>query len=168
MDIEDLDWNYIPDLPDYIIFENGTILKESSQRTLAIRQNQQGINMVDLSHEGAKRTYAVDRLVCKTFWGPPPEDELQSYSPCHIDGDRSNDNASNLMWQPRWWTTEWHRMHKRGTPLEVNDIHNLQTGEVYHDTKEAAIANRMLEREIMRAASQGAWLIWARNLEKRI
>lgn len=162
---EDLDWRYIDEFPDYVVFEDGRIKKERSDRFVALRKNQQGINMVGLSKRGyGASTRAVDRIVCTAFWGDPPEDGLQSYSPCHIDGDRSNDNASNLMWRPRWWATEWHKMLKSTRPMEVNDIQNLRTGEVYRDTLEAGIELKLLEKEVIHAANNQDWLAWSRNL----
>ena len=52
---------------------------------------------IRVSSKRLKR-YAVHRLVCLTFHGPPPS---PTHECAHRDGDRSNNRASNLRWATR-------------------------------------------------------------------
>ena len=52
------------------------------------------------AEENAKpQTHLVHRLVCRAFHGPPPSDEHTDVR--HLDGDKTNNRASNLAWGTR-------------------------------------------------------------------
>jgi hypothetical protein len=44
----------------------------------------------------AKRKFRVNIVVCETFHGPRPRDDMHA---AHLDGDKRNNSASNLAWK---------------------------------------------------------------------
>ncbi|GKS91181.1 HNH endonuclease [Acidovorax sp. SUPP2539] len=56
--------------------------------------NSKGYHTVCLSR-GARETHAVHRLVCESFYGPPPTPGAQVR---HLDCDRANSTPANLDW----------------------------------------------------------------------
>ena len=67
-------------------FIKGRILKPQHQTT--------GYYKVTLSKNGIKKQYTIHRLVAKTFLANP-ENKIEVN---HIDGDKLNNNISNLEW----------------------------------------------------------------------
>lgn len=66
-----------------------------SPRLCAQGNDSTGYPTVALSREGKRTTKTVHRLVCRAFHGEP--NGLQNEA-AHLDGDRTNCNASNLQW----------------------------------------------------------------------
>ena len=64
-------------------------------RTLSVATRKDGYRHVGLSKRGVVKTFLIHRLVCMTFHGLQPD-----WAECirHLDGDRSNNAASNLRW----------------------------------------------------------------------
>ena len=54
-----------------------------------------GYYHIDLSCDGVKTRFRLNRLICLTFHGPPPFEGAEA---AHLDGHASNNSASNLEW----------------------------------------------------------------------
>jgi hypothetical protein len=68
-----------------------------------------GYYRVVLSHEGIRKTYQVHRLVAMAFIPNPYDKETVN----HIDGDKTNNNVSNL----EWASQKENQSHKWNTGL---------------------------------------------------
>lgn len=56
---------------------------------------------------GKGTVYLVHRLVCETFVGPCPRDDLgRPYETDHLDWDKANNGVGNLRWLPKS-TNQW-------------------------------------------------------------
>lgn len=67
----------------------------SKSGILTPHTRQYGHEYVSLFKEGVRKTVAVHRTVCETFWGPPPEDKPWAL---HWDDNPSNNRPENLRW----------------------------------------------------------------------
>lgn len=65
------------------------------ERILAVDNTGWKYPRVCLSRDGAARNWAVHRLVCGSFHGPPP---TPTHQVAHSDGSRRNNRAGNLRW----------------------------------------------------------------------
>jgi hypothetical protein len=65
------------------------------KRRLKESMNSYGYPSVRITVDGVRRRYCVHILVAERFLGekPTPQHEV-----CHIDGDKKNNQASNLRW----------------------------------------------------------------------
>lgn len=82
----------IADFPAYQASEEGLISRNS--RALKPSPNGRGYMRVFLRRDGKTHTRYVHRIICETFNGPPaPDQEVR-----HLNGDRSDNRASNLAW----------------------------------------------------------------------
>ena len=82
--------------PDYTITDAGSVVsfKYGKKRTLKQRVNRKGYLCVNLSEGGVLVTCAVHRLVAEAFVDNPQGFPMIN----HKDGDKNNNNASNLEW----------------------------------------------------------------------
>lgn len=100
------EWVELDEFPDYAVSEEGDIYNMKTGVRRKISMNQHGIPKIALYRRRALFTRSVAVLVAETFCErPSPRHD----TPIHLDGDRSNCRASNLMWKPRWQAIRYHR-----------------------------------------------------------
>lgn len=130
--IEGEEWAEIPDFPDYQASNKGRI-KNSSGRVLYNRLSGKYLT-VRLHKEGSEYTKKIHRLVLSAFTGHDRPDMQVN----HIDGDRYNNELSNL----EWCTREENLAHARAMGLlhewDPRPIVCLETGEIFPSMKQCA------------------------------
>jgi hypothetical protein len=82
---------------DYFVSENGDVwsVKRGKPVRLSPTLTEKGYRKVCLIIDGRLRTLRVNRIVCEAFHGPPPS---RDHVARHLDGNPSNDAATNLAW----------------------------------------------------------------------
>lgn len=80
----------VPDSPDYLVFEDGDIFSEKSDKILKAQLHRSGYLHVNLGG----RTRKVHEVVLTTYAGPRPEGAVAR----HLDGDSLNNHKNNLAW----------------------------------------------------------------------
>lgn len=147
-------------------FINGNTRKIRSQpKMLAKGKRGNGYWGISLSIDGKSTSYLTHKLVLEAYVGPRPKGKEAA----HLDGDRSNDKASNL----RWCTKKENHAHKW--------IHGTQqTGERNGFSKLTEEQVKEIRLRHMRGESQSAlgrefgvkqatiWLIVARKGWKHV
>ncbi len=88
----------------YSVSDDGTVLsyaQNSQGKVLKGATTPLGYRAVGIYAEGGERpqTHLVHRLVCRAFHGPPPS--VAHTHVRHLDGDKTNNCASNLAWTTR-------------------------------------------------------------------
>jgi hypothetical protein len=83
----------IPGHPRYLISDDGAVLGPRN-RFLAGYMDRDGYRRVRLHSGEASAVKGVHWLVCLAFHGAPPVGHV----PCHKDGVKVNNSASNLRW----------------------------------------------------------------------
>lgn len=117
----DEQWEVLHDFPSYAISSLGKIVNIYRQTEMAQSQNQRGIQVVSLTNENHRQvTRSVPLLVAQTFV-PGGTDIFNS--PIHLDNDRSNCAADNLMWRPRWFAVKYHQQFR-----DVRFYHHFPLG----------------------------------------
>lgn len=130
--------------PDYIIFENGSILNCITDRFLVIKNGAGFYKTVRLRKDGKPKTYKLHRLLAEAFLFKP---EGKNYVN-HKDGNKLNNDLSNL----EWCTHQENMMHaykmgllyisdkniKAATEAKFKPVVNLENGVFYESIKEAA------------------------------
>ena len=77
-------------------------------------------------------------------------------TPIHLDGDRENCSAENLMWRPRWFAVQFHRQFQ--SPEFYNEsprIFNVDTGEEYDSVRECCIDQGLYYNDVYRSYIHG-------------
>lgn len=113
----------IPGYPGYFVTDAGAIIGKYG-RSLKPRRMPNGYLMVHL-HGDKPKTFLVHRLVLFAFRGAPQRD----FHGSHLDGDRSNNRLSNLVWEsPKQNAARklGHGTHQQGTKNHQHKLSHAQ------------------------------------------
>lgn len=95
MNIHNETWETVPDFPNYMISSESRIMNKTTLKMVSISLNKRFRHRaVRLWNSGKTRLLKVYRLKAAAFI-PNPENKPQVN---HIDGDRMNEDLSNLEW----------------------------------------------------------------------
>lgn len=139
-------WALIKEFPEYRVSDRGRVRKDGDRGFLQHHINQREIVYVSLRAAGFQYNRSVAKLVAEAFLQKPNEN---FDSVINMDGDRSNVEVSNLLWRPRWFAYQYHRQFNHNKIHSPKKIVDLDTGMVFDNSYECAIACGLLEAEII-------------------
>ena len=90
-------YKVIPDYPDYVAFDNGNIYSRTTHKLLKVNKKHTGYCTVDLYKNSKSKSVSVHRVIAGLFC----ENLNGKKEINHIDGDKTNNAASNLEWATR-------------------------------------------------------------------
>ena len=122
-------WKVIYDFPNYEISNYGNV--RNNTKIVKAVPNKHGYNVVLLCN-GIRKSVNIHRLVAAAFI--PNPDNLPEID--HIDGDRANNDATNLRWCTRKQNLNYQKAinNKRETMKKVNTWFK-KTGKDNHNAK---------------------------------
>lgn len=119
----------------YEISDQGNIRRRDNHRRLTPRPHiKTGYYQVGLSVDGRKNHPYIHRLVCEAFSGPCPE----GMECRHKDGDRSNNQSTNLAWGTRVEQNQDRNSHGTSNRGERHGLSKLTTEQVLEIRRLAA------------------------------
>lgn len=133
---------------NYLAHKSGNIYSKKTNRFMRPMLNQSGYQYVILQENNTKKKELVHRLIAKSFLNNP----YNKFQVNHIDGNKINNNISNL----EWCTQSENTIHafKNGLmkvskssidniremgKLSAKKVINITTGKIYSSAKEASI-----------------------------
>lgn len=129
--------------PKYVVSPEGHIKNREKNRVMHVRQNGQGFAMTNLmGDDNVRRTKSVALLVAQAYLGKPKNEHYNTV--IHLDGDKSNCEASNLMWRPRWYAILYHRMFQ-AQPKD-SSVYVEETGEEFGTLRELCVKYGLYEQ----------------------
>lgn len=139
-------WKPIIGFPNYSISSEGRVRNDARGKPVRSSLTKQGAVKVGLSGRNGQQTRSVKLLVADAF----VKGYTEIYNtPIHLDGDQSNNSASNLAWRPRWFAIKYARQFETiDTYLGVGPVMVRKTGVVYSDIVEAATTHGVLFFEV--------------------
>lgn len=146
-------WAELDEFPDYAISDLGNVanIKTGMPRRTSI--NQQGIVKISMYKGRELCTRSVAPMVAEHF----VEGETPLFNtPIHLDGDRLNCAASNLMWRPRWFAVQYHRQFDIDE-FHAMDVHieEFETGKEFYSVKDACIHFGLHYNDVYRSYVHG-------------
>lgn len=142
-------WSELDDFPDYAVNELGEIHNIKTGMPRRTSANQQGIVKISLYQGRELITRSVAVLVAEAFC------EGQSHifnTPIHLNGDRDDCRADNLMWRPRWYAVQYHRQFFEAAFHNSDvDLEELTTGKLYSSNKEACMDLGLYYNDVYRS-----------------
>jgi hypothetical protein len=140
--------NFVPieDFPDYYVGEEGIIINSITGRGMVLSPTENGDLTVGLMRDGVQYRRSVKGIVARAF--VDGETELFD-TPILLDGVKSNLNADNIVWRPRWFAWKYSNQlsdpypdwyydgpivcgnMKYDTILEASTFHGLLCADIY-------------------------------------
>lgn len=119
---------------NYVVYENGTLYSNITNKNVAISDNSAGYKRVAM-YKPTKLRPLLHRLVAEHFVHNP--DPINKKFVNHMDGDKSNNSASNL----EWCTRSENEKHAFRNGLRPNCVRKCShNGIVYSNIAEMAEA----------------------------
>lgn len=156
-------WSEISNFPTYQVSSWGRVRNAETGTILTLTRNTHGLPIVGLmgySEQKGKNIQhkrAVPLLVADAFVTPPSSPAFDT--PTHIDGDRSNNHYTNLMWRPLWFSRKYMKQFWDDHVTCLDPIEDIETGERYKNSMDAAVSNGVLDVEIMLAMHNNTY-VW--------
>lgn len=141
------EWREIIGFSGYSVSDAGYVRNDDTGRIMRTTMNTHGIETVGLMQQGVQRKKSVSVLVAETFLLTARS--MHFDTPINLDGDRTNNHVTNLLWRPLWFARDYHRQFKIGPQGFARPVMNFDTGEVFETTWDAAVLKGLLERELV-------------------
>lgn len=152
------EWRTIPTFPKYGVSSYGRIETIKTGYILTATPNQQGHLKVNLMQDGKIYTRSVNQLVAKAFLPPPPRRDFTSI--IHLNGDKADCHASNLMWRPRYFAITYHQQFETPTFRNARfPLVELKTGEKYDSIQDALVRHGLLYKDVLISAHERTY-VW--------
>lgn len=124
-------WLPLQDYPGYSASDLGRVRNDKRECVLAPKFDASGFTFVGLIRDGRQVQRGLARLVARSFVECP--DAIPPFNtPIHLDGNKQDCRADNLMWRPRWFAQAYMRqMLDFDTEMNTRLIRKCHNGEVY-------------------------------------
>lgn len=144
-------WEVCEEFPRYLISPYGEIRHRKNNSVKHPQRNQNGVTYVSIydSENKRPRTRSVASLVAKAY---VPKEDPSFDTVVHLDGDRANVNAENLIWRPRPFAISYHKEINRLVPVrDYRRFYCLDTGEQHDNVFDLAMQTGSLPSRISRS-----------------
>jgi hypothetical protein len=141
------DWREILGFPGYSVSNTGRVFNDEAEREMTLHTNQRGIVNVSLNRNRTQFKRSVAVLVATAFVLTARPRTFDT--PIHLDGDRGNNYANNLLWRPRWHAIEYYRQFQYPIPGIKRPIEERKTREVFETSWDAATKFGLLDSDIV-------------------
>lgn len=112
-----------------------------------------GYLYVALMQNGRQVRRGLSKLIAETFV-PKPIAYVPFDTVIHLDGERENCQASNLMWRPRWFAISYMQQFQKTMPYG-HPVRNLVTGEIFQDIREVVMTDGLLYNQVLKSIVEG-------------
>lgn len=144
-------WEYLEEFPEYCISNYGEIYQAKNMAFKRTYMTRQGVVAATLYRDGRQFARSVALLVAKTFVTP-----LQPIfqTPIHLDGDKTNCRADNLVWRSRPFAIAYHRQFSLDTFSSSWPIKEVETDEVFEYPSVAATRYGLIRAHLIISAHE--------------
>jgi hypothetical protein len=152
---EDEHWVPVPGFPRYVISNYGRVVNTYTEHFKQPYLNEQGNASVLLSNLRSRpMRRSLPLLVAKCFLPDPPRPDWDT--PIHLDNDAMNNHVSNLAWRSRWFAVTYSMQFNRAPLYNLGlPIQHVESGRIYPNIRECAMAFGLLERDIFHSCHNG-------------
>lgn len=126
-------WKPLKNFPSYNGSTEGRIMNIRTQRILKTFMNSQGYELICLRKNNKQYTVKVGRVIAETFLGEHPGMDVG-----YKNGNRSQNNISNLEWRTRQETIRAAFESGNKIPSRQIAVRVIETGVAYSSIRECA------------------------------
>lgn len=160
------EWQEIPAFPGYSVSTTGLVRNDKTERNVARCVNQRGIVYVGLCRDGRQYKRSLPVLVLEAFSLRP---SFKFDTPINLDGNRSNNDISNLMWRPRWFALKYATQFLYNSVGRISDpVEIVETKEVFENSWHASTTLGVLDHEIAISVMTKNWVYPLRQHFRRL
>ena len=135
------EWRNVEGFQDYIVSNDGQVKNTKRNVLMSLRLNKEGFAMVNFSRDKQIHTRSVARVVANAFLEPPISRAYNSI--IHLNGDKADCRALNIMWRPRWYTIRYHQMFEE-MPARVG-VYIPELDKYYYSLREFCTTYGLVE-----------------------
>lgn len=138
----------VDDFPDYVVSAEGYVVDISKDSRVAnVYLNNIGHAFVVIRNQhGFYYSRNLGKIVARAFH---KKEEPHWNTVVYLDGDKTNCNAENIVWRPRWFAIRYHREKRHGLKDGYFPVRNKDTGEIFTNVREVSMCFGSLESEIL-------------------
>lgn len=140
-------WKPIPSFKGYSVSDLGRVYNDKFDRYIAISRNAHGTCHVGLNRAGRQHRRSLPLLVAEAFLDRP-SGRVEFDTPIHLNGDTTNNRATNLMWRPRWFALKYMRQFSDPQDGLGSPVLELRTQERYLTAWDAALSFGLIHRDL--------------------
>lgn len=154
-------WKPLKNFPSYNGSTEGRIMNIRTQRILKTFTNNHGYEIVTLRKNNKQYTVKVGRVIAETFLGEHPGMDVG-----YKNGDRSQNDISNLEWRTRQETIQ--SAFDRGTKIPSRQIavRVIETGNIYSSIRACARDLNCCQTDICKCLSGKAKQVKGYHFER--
>jgi hypothetical protein len=141
-------WGEIKGFPGYSVSDLGHVRNDETGRVLTILRNQYGTCYVGLTKGRKQHRRSLAQLVAQTFV-PNPRAKDSFDGLIHLNNDKANNRADNLLWRPHWFVVKYLIQANRGPIGSDKPVLEIKHHEIYPNTWEASLAFGLIERDLI-------------------
>lgn len=142
-------WVVIQDFPGYKISNYGNVVNDRTGRQLKLSQTRGGVVKVGLVEGYTQYSRSVSGLVARAFVSG--RDDIFN-TPIHLDGDPTNNVATNLMWRPRWFAHLYvHQLREESELDEKGPLFDVASGVVYPTILNVVTTQGVLRKDVWKS-----------------
>jgi hypothetical protein len=147
-------WSEIEDFPDYSVSDEGFVRSNRTGRYLASGRTMQGAPVINLRLDGKVYNRSIKVLVAKAF--VDGRSEIFN-TPINLNGDQTDNRASNLTWRPRWFATKYTKQFNMPTQAYVHSrrVEDITNGNKYKCIWDVGIKNGLLFVDVWYSCMSG-------------
>lgn len=151
------EWRPIESFPGYSVSDTGYVMNDETGHLMTMLVNQAGVVNVGLTKNRVQYKRAVARLVATAFIKTRPNESFDS--PINLDGDRHNNNVSNLMWRPRWFATKYFQQFEETEEGLYFPVEEADTKEWFDSPLQAAVTFGLLMVDVLLSVNNSSF-VW--------
>ena len=139
-------WVPIQEFQNYEISSYGRIRNAHTGRLIQPSLSSREAHKIGLVVDGRQYTRSLRTLVANAF--VPGSDEIFDTA-INLDGDKTNNEASNLVWRPRWFALKYARQfNDEYLNTRRGPINDVDDGILYDTVYDASVANGLLFKDV--------------------
>jgi hypothetical protein len=147
------EWRIIEDFPNYFVNPLADVMNARNESLIRPSVVNSGVLSVVLFQGGIPHRRSLAKVVAETFVLKPT---AWCNTPIHLDGERGNCQARNLMWRPRHIAIRYHRQVETFPTLQnPKPIINLDTGEIFPTIQHVAVRYGLIVNELVDCIIRG-------------
>jgi hypothetical protein len=152
-------WRSIPEFPNYSVSDLGRVLNTDTGRIMSQVINNTGNVYVGLTKQLVQRRRSVAKLVAQAFIPKLAQNRESFDTPIHLNGDRTDNRVTNLMWRPYWFAVKYAKQFNEPPKGFRVPIEEASTHEKFATSWDAATTYGLLDKEILVATTNRTY-VW--------